>query len=258
MLKFKTSGPLDFGRAIWAEWFSAMSGPLSVPAAIFALWVESPTAKVLLGLTALFCASAAAYSVWKRERDCVISRELEVQTREQEIVRLTARAPTLNGKILHYTGGGEFSQLPDEFPVILTVEITNTGELPSVAKDWQMIANIVGNNTYEGRLVKPPANITLSFEKTSRPNKKVTFYEKNWIVKNAASTPISSGSMLQGFIIGFFAQTIRTKIAGSTIGLQFADVRGTVTVCETKIAEEMGPNVAFSMMEMGITDGQNK
>ncbi|MBW7974365.1 hypothetical protein [Bradyrhizobium sp. BR 10289] len=64
---------LEFFRAIWSEWFSRMSGPLSVPAAIAALWIENTMGKVLLAITAFVCIWAASYSVWRRERDKVIS-----------------------------------------------------------------------------------------------------------------------------------------------------------------------------------------
>jgi hypothetical protein len=75
MPKTKGAGLLDFFRAIWSEWFTAMSGPLSVPATILALWIENPTAKIALWVTAFICVWAAAYAVWKKEREKVISLE---------------------------------------------------------------------------------------------------------------------------------------------------------------------------------------
>jgi hypothetical protein len=78
MAKINGSGPLDFFRAIWGEWFTAMSGPLSVPAAIAALWIENPTAKLALGLTAFICVLAASYAVWKKEREKVIKLEADL------------------------------------------------------------------------------------------------------------------------------------------------------------------------------------
>jgi hypothetical protein len=67
------TGLLDFCRAIFAKWFSAMSGPLSVQAAIAAAFVENQTVKVSLALTAFVCAWAAAYAVWKIERERVVA-----------------------------------------------------------------------------------------------------------------------------------------------------------------------------------------
>ena len=75
MVKIKGSGLLDFVRAVWSEWFTAMSGPLSVPAAVAALWIENPTAKIILGLTAFVCVWAASYAVWKKEREKVLAFE---------------------------------------------------------------------------------------------------------------------------------------------------------------------------------------
>lgn len=69
LAKFKGSGLLDFIRALWSEWFTAMSGALSVPAALAALWLDNPTLRVVVAVTALVCFWAAAYRVWKKERD---------------------------------------------------------------------------------------------------------------------------------------------------------------------------------------------
>jgi hypothetical protein len=74
----KPSNLRAFGSAMWASWFTAMSGPLSVPAAIAALWVENSIARILLVLTAFACFWAAAYAVWKHERDRVLELEKEV------------------------------------------------------------------------------------------------------------------------------------------------------------------------------------
>lgn len=68
-MRLKENGLFDFARAMFAGWFTRMSGPLSVPAAALALWVENDTAKYLLGATAFVCLWATAYFVWKAERD---------------------------------------------------------------------------------------------------------------------------------------------------------------------------------------------
>ena len=62
-----------------------MSGPLSVPFAIAAIFVESQTAKILLGLTALACFWASAYYVWKPERGRVV--ELEATADRDAVAR---------------------------------------------------------------------------------------------------------------------------------------------------------------------------
>jgi hypothetical protein len=62
------TGPLEFARAIFSDWFTRMSGPLSVPAAAAAFWVSNDTAKILLGITAFICLWATAYVVWRKER----------------------------------------------------------------------------------------------------------------------------------------------------------------------------------------------
>lgn len=68
----KTSGLRAFFAAIWAHWFTAMSGPLSVPVAMAAFLVENQTAKILLGLTAFVCVWAATYRVWRAEHEKVL------------------------------------------------------------------------------------------------------------------------------------------------------------------------------------------
>jgi len=63
------TGVRAFGQAMLAHWSTRMSGPLSVPAAIAALFIENNTAQLLLGLTAFICVWAAAYGMWKSERE---------------------------------------------------------------------------------------------------------------------------------------------------------------------------------------------
>jgi hypothetical protein len=102
--KTKSSSTLRaFGSAMWSHWFTAMSGPLSVPVAAAALWVANDTAKVLLGLTAFSCIWAAAYAVWKAEREKVVDlenksgplreREIEAQEAHTEALRQQTAAP---------------------------------------------------------------------------------------------------------------------------------------------------------------------
>lgn len=69
----KSTGPRAFAQAMLAHWFSAMSGPLSVPAAIAAAFVQNQTGQMLLVLTAFVCVWAAAYGMWRAEREQTIS-----------------------------------------------------------------------------------------------------------------------------------------------------------------------------------------
>jgi len=65
----------DFWRAIFARWFTAMSGPLSVPAAIASTLASNNAAKLVLGMTALACFVFTAFWVWRTERLKVIELE---------------------------------------------------------------------------------------------------------------------------------------------------------------------------------------
>src|SRR5437016_5123794 len=87
-MRLKESGLLDFARAMFAGWFTRMSGPLSVPAAALALWVENDTAKYLLGATAFVCLWATAYFVWKAERD----KNLKLEGHKAQLMRLYIEA----------------------------------------------------------------------------------------------------------------------------------------------------------------------
>jgi hypothetical protein len=69
----------QFLRALWAQWFSAMSGPLAVPLGIAAVFVESTLAKVLLGGTAVLCLVLAAYFTWRYEAQKVIELEGKIE-----------------------------------------------------------------------------------------------------------------------------------------------------------------------------------
>jgi hypothetical protein len=65
----------NFIRAFGVRWFIAMSGPLSVPLAALAFWVESNTAKIGFGITAIVCALFALYWIWRVERQRVVDLE---------------------------------------------------------------------------------------------------------------------------------------------------------------------------------------
>ena len=86
-------------RAIWRNWFTAMSGPLSVPAAALALYVENQTAKVLLGVTAFVCIWAAGYSIWKSEHERVLQLEMSLKEREENKQRLLNEIGELRVKV---------------------------------------------------------------------------------------------------------------------------------------------------------------
>jgi hypothetical protein len=64
---------LQFLRALWAQWFSAMSGPWAVPLGIAAVFVENTRARIGLAVTAILCAIFSAYWVWRTERHKVIA-----------------------------------------------------------------------------------------------------------------------------------------------------------------------------------------
>lgn len=71
----RTLSPMDakptirtFLRALFANWFTAMSGPLSVPCAIAAFFVPSPMAQFGLGVTAIAYFGFTGYWVWTTER----------------------------------------------------------------------------------------------------------------------------------------------------------------------------------------------
>jgi hypothetical protein len=75
----------NFIRAFGVRWFVFMSGPLSVPLAGLAFWVESKTAKIGFGITALVCAIFALYWVWRVERQKVV--DLEARLRDVMFLR---------------------------------------------------------------------------------------------------------------------------------------------------------------------------
>jgi hypothetical protein len=75
-----------FCAAIWADWWTCMSGPLSVPLAIAGAvglsFSEQTNSKILYGLlllTGIVTGVQAAFFVWRRPQERVI--ELEEQTR---------------------------------------------------------------------------------------------------------------------------------------------------------------------------------
>lgn len=88
-----------------SRWFTAMSGPLTVPATIAALWVESPTAKILLGLTAFICFWASAYWMWNAEREKVVALEAAAEVAHHADTKSAELAGIINAmmeKALRY------------------------------------------------------------------------------------------------------------------------------------------------------------
>lgn len=75
------AGLRDFAKAVAAHWLSLMSGAPSVFLAIGAALVPDVTAKILLVAVAMFCAVAAAYFVWRVERQKVIELNARLRPR---------------------------------------------------------------------------------------------------------------------------------------------------------------------------------
>jgi hypothetical protein len=75
----------EFLGTLTATWFTGMSGSLSVPLAVAAIYVESATAKTLLGITAFVCFWAASYTIWSRERTERNKSERKAQEAEAKI-----------------------------------------------------------------------------------------------------------------------------------------------------------------------------
>src|SRR5438046_2823191 len=74
-----------FLRAFGGSWFTKMSGPATVPLLIAAMFVRGVIYRVLLLATAIFCAVASAYAVWKRERERVLAAEDDVEQIKRQI-----------------------------------------------------------------------------------------------------------------------------------------------------------------------------
>jgi hypothetical protein len=95
MAKADRASFLEFLKAIWNGWWTAMSGPLSVPATLIAVaplhtWLAEnyvPTAQTLAMATAFICAWATGYLVWKKER----IRLLELEDRLTCKIRLSLK-----------------------------------------------------------------------------------------------------------------------------------------------------------------------
>src|SRR5882724_9395098 len=79
-----------FLRAIFARWFTAMSGQLSVPAAIAAFFVPNDIAKLLLALTAIACFVFTAYCIWAAERQKVVDlqEKMNEKSRRDELTTI--------------------------------------------------------------------------------------------------------------------------------------------------------------------------
>lgn len=63
---------VEFGKALWRNMFSVLSGGISVPLAAAGLWIQNDLARLGFMVTAFLCAWTATYRIWADERRRVI------------------------------------------------------------------------------------------------------------------------------------------------------------------------------------------
>src|SRR6266550_9378927 len=76
---------LNFLQALFARWFTAMSGPLSVPLAMAALYVTNDVAKAFLGITAIVCMVFASYWTWRIERLALVEAQKQLNALKSQL-----------------------------------------------------------------------------------------------------------------------------------------------------------------------------
>ena len=73
----------DFLLAFRGQWFAAMSGGFSVPFTALAVFLDSKYQQIIFGCLAFAAVWYAAYTIWKIEREKVVSLEGEIGSKEQ-------------------------------------------------------------------------------------------------------------------------------------------------------------------------------
>ncbi|MBN8962855.1 MAG: hypothetical protein J0H71_17125 [Rhizobiales bacterium] len=211
-----------------------MSGPLSVPFAIAGVFAPSDLSKALLLGASFICVWAAAFILWRRGQDSLNRSESRVAALNNEVESLKARSPKMFGRVLQYMGGGIDPNKPGLIPIVLILEITNRGELPSVIKNWR--ATYLRNGTvFYAKLFTPPGTIDLSFEGSDIPTKNVAFVKEDWIPQKA-SAPITSGNNCVGFLLLYLEGIQKTELPGTVITVQFEDAWENLTSCQVELA----------------------
>ena len=209
-----------FGAAMFAHWFTAMSGPLSVPVALAAFFVENPTAKVLLGLTAFICVWAASYSMWKVERD-------RANLAAQEVERLKSIVPRLSATIEGIVFGGRDERLPDIAPLILIISIRNIGSMQSIASEFQIALSRDGA-VKNAQLMAIKGPVTLGFPIPGQPGKENFMrYNESEALYRKANVPIQVGAKISGLLVASISIADKDWLSpGTEITVLFKDILG--------------------------------
>ena len=257
MSKIRGSGLLNFVRALWSEWFTAMSGAISVPAALAALWLDNPTLRILAAITAVACFWAAAFRLWQRER---IRAETAEEKSETLTLQLDQRSPKLMGTLEQITF---LTATPQNGPsveaILVNLTVRNTGT-PTIADRFEMSVGAKSGVTYPCQIEMFPDELTIPF--TDGP----TFvFKRHDAIYDKTTVPIPTGGQARGWMFATVAGTTEPELnqEGTTVTVIFEDITGAhVTASDTVRGSPQntlsyrpdgtgGPRVAYRGKENG-------
>ncbi|MGB8277012.1 MAG: hypothetical protein WCF20_03635 [Methylovirgula sp.] len=95
---------------------------------------------------------------------------------------------------------GAASTKTRDYIVVFSINIINSGQMPSIIKNWRVTATVSGT-TYEAMFPPVPENYTLQTPPGSNPDQplSITYHKQDNIVVKGL-TPIQVGSMLTGIL----------------------------------------------------------
>jgi hypothetical protein len=206
VIKLGAEEKTSFVDYLWAftkRWFTAMSGPLSVPAAIAGAWVENPTTRILLGLTAIGCFFFSSYWVWATER----RRRLEAEAKLANHLRLVF-------KKIHFDENG-----PTEFHIDL--EIWNPAHA-TILRNWWLTVKRDGKEV----LVQAP-RVVFGGRVLPDPIRGI-------VRDDFSSNPIESGTYREAHLTFTVDQEKRRELeaVGTHYAISVNDVTGAMLVAE--------------------------
>jgi hypothetical protein len=135
----------------------------------------------------------------------------------------------LDLKIEGSYSGGTFEAESDAAATTLIVTITNSGTMPSIARDWHFFAELEGVQ-HESLLMPLTGIQTITMQAPAlpgvRPERTVTYTAADSIFTKAA-IPISPGAMVQGILPALFKGVSPEKFrSGPKYTLVCRDVLG--------------------------------
>jgi hypothetical protein len=186
------------------NWLAAMSGAASVPLAIAAFFVTNDVAKTGLWITSSVCLLAAAYGIWKIERQHLNEARAEIAKLQAQIMWLNS--PQFSLDIVYAMAGDDPGVNGSH--IVLVLKLQNHGSpaaaLPSA---WALDIRFQDGSIASGT----PARIAEVTKLATKGDIGRVFLAQDWIL-NKASNGIERLGQVEGILMFLLPNLSYTKL----------------------------------------------